>query len=178
MTDSVLTGMVVGTVGRVLAQTGSPLPQQAQVTFTADVSDFPAGGELLVPDPVTCQLDEQGRILNPAGDGTLGVELAASENVQGGFTYEVTISGSSFTTRRFHLVVHANQQVDLATAVRVPTQPGTVISTLQAYIDTIQGWLSDPEFLRGAQGLKGDTGDPGVRWDEQGRPYIIRPEGQ
>lgn len=176
-----LTGRVVGTVGRVLAQTGTPVPQEGRVRFTAQVGDHAAGGVWIVPSPVECQLDAEGRILDPT-DPTgerLGVELDAWENVDGGFTYRVEIVSPTITTRVFYLVVHANQTVDIATAIHVPSQPGTVISTLQAYINTIQGWLDDPEFLRGAQGLKGDTGDSGVRWDENGRPYVIRPtEGQ
>lgn len=176
-----LTGRVVGTVGRVLAQTGTPVPQEGRVRFTAQVGDHAVGGVWIVPSPVECQLDEEGRILDPtdpAGE-RLGVELDAWENVDGGFTYRVEIVSPAIVTRVLHLAVHANQTVDIATAIHVPSQPGTVISTLQACIDTIQGWLADPEFLRGAKGDQGPTGDSGVSWDENGRPYVIRPtEGQ
>lgn len=176
-----LTGRVVGTVGRVLAQTGIPVPHEGRVRFTAQVGDHAAGGVWIVPSPVECQLDEEGRILDPTDPegGRLGVELDAWENVEGGFTYEARIMVPGVSDRVFYLAVHANQTVDIATAIRVPSQPGSAITALQALVDTIQGWLADPELLRGAKGLKGDTGDPGVRWDEQGRPYIIRPtEGQ
>lgn len=159
-----LTGFVTGTVGRVLAQTGDPVPQSGRVEFTAEVDDHPAGDALIISDRVVCQLDAQGRILDPTDpEGTrLGVELDASENIQAGFAYLVEIIGDSFDTRRFRIVVHANQTTDIATAVRVPAQPATVISTLQALIDTITDWISDPEFLRGAKGDEGDQGPAGV----------------
>lgn len=162
-----LTGFVTGTVGRVLAQTGDPVPQLGRVEFTAEVDDHPAGDALIISDRVVCQLDAQGRILDPTDpEGTrLGVELDASEAIAGGFAYLVEIIGDSFDTRRFRIVVHANQTTDIATAVRVPAQPATVISTLQALIDTITGWISDPEFLRGAKGDEGDQGPAGVITD-------------
>lgn len=159
-----LTGWVTGTVGRVLAQTGDPVPQSGRVEFTPEVDDHPVGDALIISDRVVCQLDAQGRILDPTDPERqrLGVELDAAENIAGGFAYLVEIIGDSFDTRRFRMVVHANQTIDIASAVRVPAQPGTVVSTLQAAIDTIAGWIADPEFLRGAKGDEGDQGPAGV----------------
>lgn len=155
-----LTGWVTGTVGRVLAQTGDPVPQSGRVEFTAEVDDHPVGDALIISDRVVCQLDAQGRILDPADPERqrLGVELEASQNIEGGFAYLVEIIGDSFETRRFRIVVEAGETVDIATAVHVPQDPASVISMLQALIATVQGWVDDPEVLRGAPG---DPGPPG-----------------
>ena len=155
-----LTGFVTGTVGRVLARTGDPVPQSARIMFTAEVEDHPVNGAVIISDRVVCQLDAQGRILDPTDpeQESLGVELEASQNVEGGFAYLVEIVGDSFETRRFRIVVEAGETVDIATAVHVPQDPASVISTLQSYINTIVGWIADPEVLRGAPG---DPGPPG-----------------
>ncbi len=157
-----LTGRVTGTVARIVAQEGVPQPfASARVTFLARVGEFPAGTDLVIPDRVTCRLDAQGRILDPTDpEGVrLGVELAASENVGGGFSTVVRVEGPSFTTRMFDIIVRSGETIDIATVVRVPPQPGQVVDRLAGLVDQVQEWVDDPDALRGNPG---DPGDPGV----------------
>lgn len=145
-----LTGRVTGTVARIVAQEGVPQSfASAQVTFLARVGEFPAGTDLVIPDRVTCRLDAQGRILDPTDPGgvRLGVELAASENVEGGFTTVVRVEGPSFTTRVFDVIVRSGETIDIATAVHVPPQPGQVVDRLAGLVDQVQEWVDDPTTL-------------------------------
>lgn len=145
-----LTGRVTGTVARIVAQESVPQPfTSAQVTFLARVGEFPAGTDLVIPDRVTCRLDAQGRILDPSDpEGVrLGVELAASENVVGGFSTVVRVEGPTFTTRMFDIIVRSGKTIDIATAVHVPAQPGQVVDRLSGLVDRVQGWVDDPTTL-------------------------------
>ena len=145
-----LTGRVTGTVARIVAQEGVPQPfASARVTFLARIGEFPAGTDLVIPDHVTCRLDAQGRILDPTDpEGVrLGVELAASENIEGGFTTVVRIEGPSFTTRVFDIIVRSGETIDIATAVHVPAQPGQVVDRLAGLVDQVQEWVDDPTTL-------------------------------
>lgn len=156
-----LTGWVTGTVGRVLAQTGTPVPQMGRVKFTPQVGDHAVDDTWILSNPVECVLDEQGRILDPTDpEGTrLGVELDASENVPGGFVYQVKITGEGFPSRWFNIVVEAGKSVDIATAVHVPPNPGQAVDRWADLVNTVQGWVDDPDALRGNPS---DPGDPGV----------------
>ena len=145
-----LTGRVTGTVARIVAAEGTPQPfASATVSFSARTREFPADTDLVIPDKVTCRLDAQGRILDPmdAEGQRLGVELAASENIDGGFTTEVRIAGTSFTTRVFDIIVRAGETIDIATAVHVPAQPGQVVDRLAGLVDQVQEWVDDPTTL-------------------------------
>ena len=145
-----LTGRVMGTVARIVAQEGVPQPfASAQVVFLARVGEFPAGTDLVIPDRVTCRLDAQGRILDPTDpEGVrLGVELAASENVEGGFSTVVRVEGPSFTTRMFDIIVRSGKTIDIATVVRVPPDPGRVADRLSGLVDQVQEWVDDPTTL-------------------------------
>ena len=145
-----LTGRVTGTVARIVAQGGVPEAfASARVTFLARVGEFPAGTDLVIPDRVTCRLDAQGRILDPTDpEGVrLGVELAASENVEGGFSTVVRVEGPSFTTRVFDIIVRSGETIDIATAIHVPAQPGQVVDRLAGLVDQVQEWVDDPTTL-------------------------------
>lgn len=145
-----LTGRVTGTVARIVAAEGVPQPfASATVSFSARTREFPADTDLVIPDRVTCRLDAQGRILDPTDtEGVrLGVELAASENIEGGFSTEVRIAGTSFTTRVFDIIVRAGETIDIATAVHVPAQPGQVVDKLAGLVDRVQEWVDDPMTL-------------------------------
>ena len=145
-----LTGRVTGTVARIVAQEGVPQAfASARVVFLARVGEFPAGTDLVIPDRVTCRLDEQGRILDPTDPGgvRLGVELAASENVVGGFSTVVRVEGPSFTTRVFDIIVRSGETIDIATVVRVPPDPGRVVDRLSGLVDQVQEWVDDPTTL-------------------------------
>lgn len=145
-----LTGRVTGTVARIVAAEGTPQPfASATVSFSARTREFPADTDLVIPDRVTCRLDVQGRILDPTDpEGVrLGVELAASENVEGGFSTEVRIAGTSFTTRVFDIIVRSGETIDIATAVHVPAQPGQVVDRLAGLVDQVQEWVDDPTTL-------------------------------
>lgn len=111
-----LTGMVTGTLAHGYAAGGVPVPHDdLTVVFIAPVGEFPADTDLVIPDRVVCHLDARGRITDPT-DPTgqrLGVELAASEAVPGGFTYRVEITGPSIAGITTHVIVHADQVVDL-----------------------------------------------------------------
>lgn len=111
-----LTGRVTGAFTRWVAQGGVPVPHtDLTVTFIAPVGEFPADMDLVIPDRVVCHLDARGRIADPT-DPTgqrLGVELAASEAVPGGFTYRVHVSGPSIDRITTDVTVHADQVVDL-----------------------------------------------------------------
>ncbi|WP_075889725.1 hypothetical protein [Actinomyces provencensis] len=110
------TGKVTGTFAHGYAAGGVPVPHtDLTVTFIAPVGEFPADMDLVVPDRVVCHLDARGRIADPT-DPTgqrLGVELAASEAVPGGFSYQVEITGPSIDRITTHVTVHADQVVDL-----------------------------------------------------------------
>lgn len=145
-----LTGRVTGTVARIVAAEGTPVPfASATVSFSARTREFPADTDLVIPDRVTCRLDAQGRILDPTDtEGVrLGVELAASENIDGGFSTEVRIVGPTFTTRVFDVIVRAGETIDIATAVHVPAQPGQVVDRLAGLVDQVQEWVDDPTTL-------------------------------
>lgn len=147
-----LTGRVTGTVARIVAAEGTPQPfASATVSFSARTREFPADTDLVIPDTVTCRLDAQGRILDPTDtEGVrMGVELAAMENIDGGFTYEVRIASlvSTFTTRVFDIIVRAGETIDIAAAVHVPAQPGQVVERLAGLVDQVQEWVDDPTTL-------------------------------
>lgn len=144
-----LTGRVVGSVGRFVAHAGRPMSfTNARVTFWPDVQSFPTDDPtLLVPDTVVCSLDEQGRIVDPTDGVSLGVTLAASDSVEGGFTYTVRISGPTFTQGTFHIAVPAGVDTDIATAVHVPPDAGRVVDRLTGLVGTVQGWVDDPGSL-------------------------------
>ena len=145
-----LTGRVTGTVARIVAAEGIPQPfASATVSFSARTREFPADTDLVIPDRVTCRLDAQGRILDPtdAEGMRLGVELAASENIEGGFSTEVRVAGPTFTTRVFDIIVRSGETIDIATAVHVPAQPGQVVDRLAGLVDQVQEWVDDPTTL-------------------------------
>ena len=144
-----LTGRVVGSVGRFVAHGGSPARfENAHVAFQPDIQSFPTDDPtLLVPDTVVCSLDEQGRIVDPTDGVSLGVTLAASDSIEGGFTYAVRISGPTFTQVVFHIAVPAGVDTDIATAVHVPADAGRVVDRLTSLVGVVQGWVDDPESL-------------------------------
>ena len=111
-----LTGKVMGTFAHGYAAGGVPVPyNDLTVAFIAPVGEFPADMDLVVPDRVVCHLDARGRITDPT-DPTgqrLGVELAASEAVPGGFSYQVEITGPSIDRITTQITVPANQVADL-----------------------------------------------------------------
>ena len=110
------TGRVTGTFAHGYAAGGVPVPHRGlKVTFIAPVGEFPADMDLVVPDRVVCRLDARGRITDPT-DPTgqrLGVELAASEAVPGGFSYQVEITGPGIDRITTQITVPANQVADL-----------------------------------------------------------------
>ena len=111
-----LTGRVTGTFTRWVAQGGVPVPHtDLTVAFIAPVGELPDDMARVIPDRVVCHLDARGRITDPT-DPTgqrLGVELAASEAVPGGFTYRVEVTGPTVARITTHITVHADQVVDL-----------------------------------------------------------------
>ena len=62
------------------------------------------------------------------------------------------ISGPTFTQVTFHIAVPAGVDTDIATAVHVPADPGRVVDRLTSLVDTVQGWVDDPESLPDATG--------------------------
>lgn len=146
-----LTGRVTGSIGRFVASGGSPARfAGAQVVFTPDVAAFSTDDpELLIPDQVVCRLSSDGDILDPTDPSgeTVGVTLAASDSVDGGFTWSVRVSGSTFTSVTFRIVVPAGETVDIASAVHVPADPGRVVDRLTGLVATVQEWVDDPMTL-------------------------------
>lgn len=142
------TGRVVGVVGRVVARLGDPQTLAGtRVRFRALAGPFPAGGELVIPDPVECRVDDRGQLLDPTdADGArLGVELAATDVPGREFTFEVRISAPSISPVVFHILVPTGATVDLATVAHVPGTESDWTRDRQTILSRMVQVLPDPE---------------------------------
>ena len=130
-----------------------PVPRTGKVIFRAEadwlidtVAEPPAS---IVPAPVTCKLDEQGYLVDPAGN--LGCTLLATDSLNPvNFTYQVTLAFAGGPARVFSIYVPGGETVDLATVTPLFSSSGTVI-------------------VPGPKGDKGDTGNEGP----QGPPGAV-----
>lgn len=89
----------------------------------------------IVIDPIVCATDDNGVLLGP--DGTPGVLLVASDDADldpHGWTWNVTVSGPSFSSITFSFVAPVDGKVDLSTVVPVPPNPGSQVPQWQAAV--------------------------------------------
>lgn len=132
----------------------------------------------IVIDPITCTTDAEGVLTGP--DGTPGVMLVASEDEDldpHGWTWTATISGPTMQKIATTFTTPVDGEIDLATVIPVPPNPGSQISQWQTVVESATKLRDEAEAARdavvealenmppegpvGPEGPKGDKGDPG-----------------
>lgn len=97
--------------------------------------------------PIAVVTDADGYLSNPA-DGAKFVKLIASNGAQidpFGWSYTVTITGGTFPTQNFSIVLSPGQDVDLTTIIPVPTNPGTTLPAWIAAVNETQASMARAE---------------------------------
>ena len=85
-----------------------------------------------------CTTDDDGVLVDPMGQP--GVWLVASDDPDldpTGWTYTVQVSAPNFPSRAWSITVPEGSTQDLATAVPVPSNPGTAVAAWQAAVDAV-----------------------------------------
>lgn len=87
----------------------------------------------IVADPITATTDAEGYLIDPQGER--GIRLLATDDEDlspTGWTWGVAISGTGFRTLTFNFALPTDGEIDLATVVPVPGNPG----------QAMQDWLA------------------------------------
>ena len=130
-------GKVVGRLIRTMfvpsgsVANGVPIPR-AKVVFTASMPLSTTSSEVYIADSVTAYTNDDGYLCSD--DGTLGVLLLATNNTAlsaKGWTWNVKVMAPSITTQSWSIAVPGNSTIDLATAVKLPPDPGDEIALWQ-----------------------------------------------
>ena len=130
-------GKVVGRLIRTMfvpsgsVANGVPIPR-AKVVFTASMPLSTTSSEVYIADSVTAYTNDDGYLCSD--DGTLGVLLLATNNTAlsaKDWTWNVKVMAPSITTRSWSIAVPGNSTIDLATAVKLPPDPGDEIALWQ-----------------------------------------------
>ena len=130
-------GKVVGRLIRTMfvpsgsVANGVPIPR-AKVVFTASMPLTTTSSEVYIADSVTAYTNDDGYLCSD--DGTLGVLLLATNNTAlsaKDWTWNVKVMAPSITTRSWSIAVPGNSTIDLATAVKLPPDPGDEIALWQ-----------------------------------------------
>ena len=130
-------GKVVGRLIRTMfvpsgsVANGVPIPR-AKVVFTASMPLSTTSSEVYIADSVTAYTNDDGYLCSD--DGTLGVLLLATNNTAlsaKDWTWNVKVMAPSITTQSWSIAVPGNSTIDLATAVKLPPDPGDEIALWQ-----------------------------------------------
>lgn len=130
-------GKVVGRLIRTMfvpsgsVANGVPIPR-ATVVFTASMPLSTTSSEVYIADSVTTYTNDDGYLCSD--DGTLGVLLLATNNTAlsaKDWTWNVKVMAPSITTQSWSIAVPGNSTIDLATAVKLPPDPGDEIALWQ-----------------------------------------------
>ena len=130
-------GKVVGRLIRTMfvpsgsVANGVPI-QRAKVVFTASMPLSTTSSEVYIADSVTAYTNDDGYLCSD--DGTLGVLLLATNNTAlsaKDWTWNVKVMAPSITTQSWSIAVPGNSTIDLATAVKLPPDPGDEIALWQ-----------------------------------------------
>lgn len=160
-------------------------PVTGQVRFTPSLAAGVAEGAIVLPTPVTADLDSQGYV---SLNGVRGVTLVATDSTginPSNFTYAVSFidlrySGIPLTYRSFSFNLPAGTAVDLSEAAPVGTSNGVAI---------LRGEKGDPgpagprgldgaaSTVPGPAGPKGDTGPAGPAGADSTVPGPAGPKG-
>lgn len=113
----------------------------ATVTFTASVSycrnATTAPPALIALAPVACTFDSTGQMIGP--DGSQGVRLVASDDPDlnpTGWTYTARVKHPSISGIVVTFVAPSGGQIDLATVVPVPPNPGSELLAWESAVAT------------------------------------------
>ena len=124
----------------------------ATVTFTASVPrvvDATAIPPVMIfLDPITVRTDNDGVLVSP--DKTEGVTLVATDDPDlnpTGWTYLVTVKGTGVPSMSWSITVPEGSTQDLATAIPVPSSPGSQLAAWQAVVAEIMGGTDGLEAL-------------------------------
>ena len=130
---------------------GVPI-EGAKVIFTASVNRVVKKTATppvsIFIDPVTVVTNSDGILVSP--DGTEGVTLVASDASDldpSGWTYKVTMTAPSISTLSWSITVPEGSVQDLATAIPVPSSPGSQLAAWQAVVAEITGGTDGLEAL-------------------------------
>ena len=130
-------GKVVGRLIRTMfvpsgsVANGVPIPR-AKVVFTASMPLSTTSSEVYIADSVTAYTNDDGYLCSD--DGTLGVLLLATNNTAlsaKDWTWNVKVMAPSIVTQSWSIAVPGNSTIDLATAVKLPPDPGNEIALWQ-----------------------------------------------
>lgn len=111
------------------------------VTFTPSLSPNRVKNVGAVPpvtiviDPVEATTNEEGDIVSPSGDR--GVWLVSSDDPDlnpHGWTYTARIGGTGFPTVEITFVAPSDAELDIATLMPVPVNPGAALVEWQAAV--------------------------------------------
>lgn len=97
--------------------------------------------------PFTLVTDSEGYLSNPI-DNERFVKLIASNGAEiepSGWSYTVTITGEGFPSQNFSIILSPGQNLDLTTAVPVPTNPGTTLPAWVAAVNETQANMARAE---------------------------------
>ena len=130
---------------------GVPI-EGAKITFTASVNRVvnrtATPPVSIFIDPVTVVTNGDGILVSP--DGTEGVTLVASDDADldpTGWTYKVTMTAPSISALSWSIAVPEGSVQDLATAIPVPSSPGSQLAAWQAVVAEITGGTDGLEAL-------------------------------
>ena len=126
---------------------GVPI-EGAKVIFTASVNRVVKKTATppvsIFIDPVTVVTNSDGILVSP--DGTEGVTLVASDAADldpSGWTYKVTMTAPSISALSWSITVPEGSVQDLATAIPVPSNPGTAVVEWKRLRDEVLGYRDD-----------------------------------